>query len=178
MSFASKKGHLRQLKMVQSISRAGNDTIQTEEVRTPKKKKAPPANQFSSPSKHQKLDSSGNGTSSPFKRQKLYSFDIEPIIFNLDDGEVKKRQTLVRFISYYLNNVSDYLQDQNDYLRQFLDHEKSYLKHLLDQEVLPSNLACVTCGDRDAHFRCLDCYSPHWWCRPCVLKSHAWQPFH
>ena len=28
-----------------------NDTVKTEEVRTPKKKKAPPANQFYSPSK-------------------------------------------------------------------------------------------------------------------------------
>ena len=35
-----------------------------------------------------------------------------------------------------------------------------------------------TCSDPTADFRCSDCFGPHWWCQPCLLKSHTWQPFH
>jgi hypothetical protein len=70
------------------------------------------------------------------------------------------------------------LQSQNDYLRQFLDYENLYLHHLLDLEIPPPILSCVSCGKSEAKFRCLDCYGPHWWCQSCLLDSHAWQPFH
>jgi hypothetical protein len=34
------------------------------------------------------------------------------------------------------------------------------------------------CGDSSAQYRCLDCYGPHWWCQPCLIKSHIHHPFH
>jgi hypothetical protein len=74
--------------------------------------------------------------------------------------------------------MPDHLQSQNDYLRQFLDHEKSYLDHLLNLEIPPPDLTCVSCGNLDARFRCLDCYGPHWWCQSCLLESHTQHPFH
>jgi hypothetical protein len=75
--------------------------------------------------------------------------------------------------------MPDHLQGQNDYLRQFLTHEKSYLDHLLNLEISPSDGGtCITCGNLEAQFRCLDCYGPHWWCKSCLIKSHTHHPFH
>jgi hypothetical protein len=91
MSFASKsrkvkaKGTVRELKIVQSVSRRGADTLKTEEVKTPRRE-----------SQRASSSSRLNQTSSPTKRPKLEAFDNEPIPFDLEGPEVtKKRQTLV-----------------------------------------------------------------------------------
>ena len=91
MSFASKpkkvkpKGTVRELKLVNTFNRRGLNTLQTEEVKTPKNGQK----STSSPSHR-------NPSSSPVKRQKLDNFDVDPISFNLEDPDVsKKRQTLV-----------------------------------------------------------------------------------
>ena len=70
------------------------------------------------------------------------------------------------------------MKGQNDFLKQFVEHEKSYLDHLLNLELPPTNIHCVVCGSSEAQFRCQDCYGPHWWCKPCLIKSHAHHPFH
>jgi hypothetical protein len=72
----------------------------------------------------------------------------------------------------------DYLKGQNDFLKQFLAHEKSYLDHLLDLEIPPNGDNCLSCGFSEAHFRCLDCYGPSWWCQGCLIKTHSQHPFH
>ena len=90
MSFSSKpkkikpKGRVQELKLVQTISRHGADTIEMEVVKTPKKKKA----------------TSSNRSLSPVKRRKLEEdFDSEPILFGLDGLDTsEKRQTLVCFL--------------------------------------------------------------------------------
>jgi hypothetical protein len=74
--------------------------------------------------------------------------------------------------------MADNLQGPNDYLRQFLDHEKSYLDQLLNLEIPPSDLTCITCGKLEAQYRCLDCYGPHWWCQSCLVNCHTRHPFH
>ena len=61
---------------------------------------------------------------------------------------------------------------------EFLDHEASYLAHLLNQEVPPTNLTCSGCHIEAAQYHCLDCYGHHFWCCPCLIKSHAHHPFH
>jgi hypothetical protein len=91
MSLSSKpkklkrKGTLRELKIVQSIDRRGDDIIKTEEIKTPKhaSQKAPST-------------SRQNHSSSPIKRTKMEAFDSEflPIDFGGPDLS-KKRQTLV-----------------------------------------------------------------------------------
>jgi hypothetical protein len=174
MSFASKpkkakpKGTVRELKLVHSINRRGTATIGTEEVTTPRR------NLQSTPSTSQH-----NQSSSPVKRQKLEPFDVEPIEFNMDEPDVStKRQTLVFISQSCLKPLSDHIKGQNDYIRQFLDHEKSYLAHLLDQESPPDNLTCSSCRQVAGQYRCMDCYGKHWWCRPCLLKSHSHNPFH
>ena len=72
------KGTVRELKLVQSISRFGSDTIKAEEDKAP-------------------WHGSGKATSSsPTKRPKMETFDSEPIPCNLEGPDVsKKRQTLV-----------------------------------------------------------------------------------
>ena len=76
------KGEVRELKLVHSISRTGADTIKTEEVKTPKKKKVTSKNQSSSPVKHRRLD----------------SFVNEPIKLDFHNPDLsRKRQTLVCF---------------------------------------------------------------------------------
>lgn len=158
------KGQVRELKLVHSVSRKGADIIKTEEVKTPKKKVA-----------------SKSRSSSPVKRRRVDSTVQEPIplVFEVPDIS-KKRRTLVRLFfcfdsSFFLIHG---IQDQNDYLRQFLDHEKTYLRLLIGQEIPPSNSICVSCNVQGAEFRCLDCFGPHWWCKACLIDSHAWQPFH
>src|SRR5437016_507923 len=42
----------------------------------------------------------------------------------------------------------------------------------------PMVVCCSGCGVVKASFRCLDCHGPHWWCQPCLLKSHSHHPFH
>jgi CxC2 like cysteine cluster associated with KDZ transposases len=54
----------------------------------------------------------------------------------------------------------------------------SYLNHLLDLEMLPTDLSCSTCGSLDARFRCFDCYGQHWWCQECLINCHSHHPFH
>ena len=74
--------------------------------------------------------------------------------------------------------LPDKLKGQNDFLAQFIRHERFYLEHLLNLELPPTNLSCTSCGDFEAQFRCQDCYGPHWWCQPCLIKSHSLHPFH
>ena len=42
----------------------------------------------------------------------------------------------------------------------------------------PIRCTCITCGNLEAQFCCLDCYGPHWWCKSCLIKSHTHHPFH
>jgi hypothetical protein len=91
MSFSSKpkkvlpKGAVRELKLVQTVNRRGKDTIETEEVTTPRRGSQ-------NGSKNQLKESS----SSPTKRAKAEVFDGEPIDWYLGDSDMsKKRQTLV-----------------------------------------------------------------------------------
>lgn len=79
------KGSVRELKLVQSVSRRGHDTLKVEEVKTPRRR-------------DQKASSSTLRThsSSPAKRAKLEDFDGEPIPFHLEGPDVSpKRRTLV-----------------------------------------------------------------------------------
>lgn len=76
------KGTVRELKLVQSVSRYGCDSLIPEEVKTPRP------------------TDPGQGPSSPAKRRKLENFDSEPVPFDLPfdlEGPEfgKKRQTLV-----------------------------------------------------------------------------------
>jgi KDZ transposase family protein len=75
-------------------------------------------------------------------------------------------------------SLTDHSKGQNDYLEQFLHHQKSYLHHLMNLEMPPFNPHCSSCRKDDAQYRCLDCYGPHWWCKPCLIKSHIQHPFH
>jgi hypothetical protein len=92
MSVASKpkkvqrKGVLRELKIVQSVSRRGADVVAAEEVKTPRRVTAPTASSTTRP----------NQSSSPTKRRKLDGWDDEPIPCHLEGGEDhQERQTLV-----------------------------------------------------------------------------------
>jgi hypothetical protein len=171
MSLSSKprkvkaKGTVRELKLVQSISRRGADLLKAEEVQTPKKK-AQSINQFPC-------------SSASIKRPRLESFAMEPIPFDVEGHDVsKKRQTLVCISSLRWKTNLDYLQGQNDYLKQFLDHEDLYLNRLLDFEIPPSDRSCTECRNPEALFRCLDCYGRRWFCQSCILKCHTQHPFH
>lgn len=99
MSLSSKprkvkaKGAVRELKIVQSVSRRGADTLKAEEVTTPRREtgKAPKS-------------SHPNQTSSPRKRLKLSGFDGEPIPCHFEDhfeghDDHDRRSTLV-FLSF------------------------------------------------------------------------------
>jgi hypothetical protein len=92
MSLSSKpkkikpKGGCQELKVVQTVSRKGYDTIKTEEVKTPRRdaKNGLSTSQPQQPSR------------SPSKRLKLDPFDAEPIPLNMEGpGTSGKRQTLV-----------------------------------------------------------------------------------
>ena len=159
------KGTVRELKLVHSISRRGADILKSEEVKTPKKNTA-------STSRH-------NGSSSPIKRLKLEAFNGDANSCNLEDLDMsEKRQTLVFLFQSFLKTLLSNFQGQNDYLKQFLDHEKTYLHLILNLEMPPSNVTCITCGAVEGRYRCLDCYGPHWWCQSCLIKCHVHHPFH
>jgi hypothetical protein len=92
MSLASKpkkvkrKGALRELKIVQSVSRRGADIVATEEVQTPRRVNAPKASS----------STQRNQSSSPTKRRKLDGWDDKPIPCHLEgSGDYQERQTLV-----------------------------------------------------------------------------------
>lgn len=73
---------MRELKIVQSVSRHGSDTLTAEEVQTPNRKTP--------------TTSRNNCSSSPTKRLWLESFDYEPIPFDPEGPDVsEKRQTMV-----------------------------------------------------------------------------------
>src|ERR1700679_87890 len=91
------KGIVRELKLVQTVSRRGTSIIKTEEVVTPKHG----ANDTASTSQR-------SYSSSPNKRRKMDYFDTEPspIPCHLEtDDSYKKRQTLVFLFPYIGNNV-------------------------------------------------------------------------
>ena len=84
------KGTVRKLKLVQSVSRYGCDSLIPEEVKTPGR----------APQKASSTDPC-QGSSSPAKRRKLETFDIDPVSFDLEGPEFgKKRQTLVSILKY------------------------------------------------------------------------------
>jgi hypothetical protein len=175
MSLSSKpkkikaKGSFRELKLVNTVSRKGYDTIKTEEVKTPRH---PPKNV---PSTSQTRQTS----SSPNKRRKLELFDDEPISLNLEGVEASgKRRTMVCVYPSMVMAFTDYLKGQNDYLRQFLGYENTYLNHLLNLEIPPTNLSCDSCSSFEARFRCLDCYGRRWLCQGCLIDCHIHHPFH
>lgn len=80
-----REGVVRELKLVQTITRRGVDTLKGEEVHTPRH-----AGTKASPSKAR------TQSSSPAKRLKLHAFDAEPVPSSLDGpDDYEKRQTLV-----------------------------------------------------------------------------------
>src|ERR1700732_3784470 len=84
------KGTVKELKIVHSINRRGQDTLKAEEVLTPSKK-APPSIK-------------GTSSSPPTKRQKVEALDWEGIECNLEEPDVsQKRQTLVRLSPMQFN---------------------------------------------------------------------------
>jgi hypothetical protein len=162
------KGTVRELKIVQSISRQGVDTFKTEEVGMPRRD-----------IKNASSSRRSNQSSSPAKRPKQDGFDAEPLPCHFegpdDDG---KRETLVCILPWLSPPFSDSVKGQHDFLAQFLGHETSYLHHLLNLELPPTDVTCSACGQVEGHFRCLDCYGPHWWCQACLIKGHRHHPFH
>ena len=83
-----KKGTITQLKIVETVSKHGYDTIKLEEVKTPWGR-----SQITT-SAHTR-----NKSSSPMKCQKMEGFDQEPIDFNMDDANLPNMQrTIVRSI--------------------------------------------------------------------------------
>jgi hypothetical protein len=92
MSFSSKpkkikgKGAFRELKVVQTVSRKGYDAVKTEEIKTPNR----------GTSNGTSSRNTNNSSSSPTKRPRLETVDIEPIMFDLEGPSIsEKRQTLV-----------------------------------------------------------------------------------
>ena len=75
---------MRELKLVHTVNRRGSDSLEFEEIKTPRQgsKKAP----MKSPHNH----------SSPLKRAKLDFSEDEPIPYHQESEDMfKKRQTLV-----------------------------------------------------------------------------------
>lgn len=92
------KGSVRELKLVQSISRYGVDILKTEEVKTPQRG----SKIASSSTRH-------THSSSPTKRSKLEASDVDPIPFDIEGAEMyNKRQTLVILLPQWFTNVSDH----------------------------------------------------------------------
>jgi hypothetical protein len=97
MSFSSKpkkvkpKGRVTELKIVQSVSRSGADTLKSEEVKTPKKNQIPAGRQ--------------SQPSSPIKRTKL--FDSEAIPFILEYPLFSKKRPTLVFLFFTIYNVRD-----------------------------------------------------------------------
>lgn len=80
-----KKGTVKELQVVHTVSRLGADIIKTQEVKTPNR----------GPQKAQSTNHKIN-FSSPTKRAKTVTFDGQPIPFDLEvDDSFKKRKTLV-----------------------------------------------------------------------------------
>lgn len=52
------------------------------------------------------------------------------------------------------------------------------MRLLLNQQMPPSDLSCISCSKIEVGFRCLDCYGHNWWCQTCLLKHHRMHPFH
>jgi hypothetical protein len=76
---------VRQLKLVQSVTRRGADTITTEEVKTPRQERQ------KGPSSSRTKESS-----SPMKRPKLEGWDAKPVQCDFQGAdEDGKRQTMV-----------------------------------------------------------------------------------
>ena len=161
------KTGFRELKVVETVSRKGFDTLKLEEDKTPRRqlKKGGPS-------------TTRRRSSSPVKRAKVEGFDNGQPSFHLDGAMYEKRKTLVNNFSFLLTSLSDNLQRQHNFLEQFLGHEEMYLSHLLNLETAPNNLTCASCGDIEASFRCIDCYGPQWWCQECLLDFHTHHPFH
>jgi hypothetical protein len=96
MPFSSKakkvksKGTVRELKLVQSVTRRGADTIIAEEVKTP------PHCLLTTPSTSQR-----NQSSSPFKRSKLWDFDADPIPFDLEGSNMPKTRLTLVFLFFH-----------------------------------------------------------------------------
>jgi hypothetical protein len=95
MSLSSKpkkivpKGSVRELKLVQTVTRRGTDSLKTEEVKTPRH------GSQNAPSSQVK-----QASSSPSKRAKMEVVDGEPIPWDLGDSDMsRKRQTLVFLFS-------------------------------------------------------------------------------
>jgi hypothetical protein len=91
MSFSSKpkkvkpKGSVRELKLVQTVSRRGVAAIKTEEDKTPHR--GPQKTEATTPRNH---------SSSPIKRLKFEPTDEQPIPCYLEDQDpLNKRQTMV-----------------------------------------------------------------------------------
>ena len=173
MSLSSKpkkikpKDGCRELKVVQTVSRKGYNTLKTEEVKTP------PCSLINEPSTSQRRQPS----SSPTKKRKLNHFESIP--WNMEGPDTSgKRQTLVIVYPFRSAYFSDFSKCQNDFLKQLIGHEKTYLNHLLNLEMPPNNFSCTTCGSLKAKFRCLDCYGRYWWCQGCLIQSHTQHPFH
>jgi hypothetical protein len=83
-----KKGTVRELKIVHSVSRDGVDILKAEQIKTPRREP-------------QKSSSTSrlNQSSSPKKRLKLDGFEAEPIPCCFEGSDdCKKGQTLVSFI--------------------------------------------------------------------------------
>lgn len=75
------KGSVRELKLVNSVTRRGADILKSEEVKTPKKKA--------------ESTSRRNCSSSPTKRPKLDVFCDDAISCDLEGPDAEKRQTMV-----------------------------------------------------------------------------------
>jgi hypothetical protein len=143
MSFSFKptkvkpKGTVRELKLVHSVNRCGAHTIKTEEVKTPKQNTL--------------LMHHHSGSSSPIKCPKLDASHDGRIPFHLEGSDTSKKwETLVCLLPLSSDTMPDLSQGQNDYLQQFLGHENLYLEHLLNLEIPPSDLTCITCSNLEA----------------------------
>jgi len=161
------RGIVQELKIVETVTRRGVKTIKAVEA-------TPARSAF----QNEPSTSKSNPVSS-IKRRKVEFSDLEPIPYHMEGPDItEKRQTLVFLLPMSFKIRSDCLKGQNDYLSQFLVHEETYLHHLLNLEMPPSELSCSACGKRDAQFRCLDCFGPHWFCQRCLIKTHSMLPFH
>ena len=66
--------------------------------------------------------------------------------------------------------LEQWLQYRDEFADEFIRHEALYL----GTEPSP----CQTCGDSDALFRCLDCFSCGPFCQGCLIHQHAHDVLH
>jgi hypothetical protein len=79
------KGVIQELKLVQTISRNGKDTVQTEAIKTP-----------SRPQQKAAFSNTPSQSCSPTKRRKLEDFEEELTAYDMGDSHMSaKRKTLV-----------------------------------------------------------------------------------